>query len=124
VSSQRPDPRVTITGEVGAPQTIGLRELAALADDATTIDFHCHEGWSRMGQSYHGVALATLLRCASAREAALYVTVASGDYTVVLTRAQAEDHRVLLALALDGWPLAAPRLVGPSEWDCPGAAVT
>ncbi|MGH3170553.1 MAG: hypothetical protein ACRDN0_32320, partial [Trebonia sp.] len=37
---------------------------------------------------------------------------------IVLTRERAEDPRVLLALELDGGPLAAPRLVGPSEWDC------
>lgn len=71
-----------------------------------------------MGQTYRGVAVATLLQLASARAAAQYVTVASGDYSVVLTREQCEDRRVMLALELDGRPLTAPRLVGPSEWDC------
>jgi len=100
------------------PQTMDLRDLAELSAENVTADFHCHEGWSRLGQSYHGVALATLLRVALARPAARYVTVASGGYSVVLTREQAKDHRVLLALTHDGEPLAAPRLVGPSEWDC------
>ena len=52
----------------------------------------------------------------------LNVTVGSGEYTAVLTREQAEDERVLLALEHEGAasPRRAgfPRLVGPSEWDC------
>jgi len=111
-------PQVTIAGEVEAPQTLDLRELAALSGDDVTVDLHCHEGWSRIGESYRGVALATLLRRASARPRARFVTVASGGYSVVLTREQAEDGRVLLALERGGRPLAAPRLVGPSDWDC------
>jgi len=109
---------VTVAGEVERRQTIDLRDLAEICADEVTVDFHCHEGWSRPGQSYRGVALATLLRLAQARPAARYVTVASGGYSIVLTREQAEDQRVLPALELDGEPLAAPRLVGPSEWDC------
>jgi DMSO/TMAO reductase YedYZ molybdopterin-dependent catalytic subunit len=107
-----------VAGEVRRPQTIGLGELAGLSDAEVVTDFHCREGWSRPGQSYRGVALATLLQLASAQATARYVTVASGDYSIVLTREQAEDQRVLLALELDGEPLAAPRLAGPSEWDC------
>lgn len=44
------------------------------------------------------------------------------EYTAVLTREQAEDERVLLALEHEGAvsPRRAgfPRLVGPAEWDC------
>ena len=109
---------IRVTGEVGHAQAIVLRELAEIHRAQVTIDFHCHEGWSRPGQRYQGIALATLLRLAGARPAGRYVTVASGGYSIVLTREQAEDQRVLLALELDGEPLAAPRLVGPSEWDC------
>jgi hypothetical protein len=57
-----------------------------------------------------------------AADAAGYVTVGSGEYTAVLTREQAEDERVLLALEHEGTasPRRAgfPRLAGPSEWDC------
>lgn len=118
MNAPQSQPTVRLTGETGHAQTVGLRELAELSGIEVTIDFHCLEGWSRPGQRYRGVALATLLRLASAQAAARYVTVASGGYSVVLTREQAEDQRVLLALELDGEPLAAPRLVGPSEWDC------
>ena len=61
-------------------------------------------------------------RCPGTAEAARYVTVGSGEYTAVLTREQAEDERVLIALEHEGAgsPRRAgfPRLVGPSEWDC------
>jgi DMSO/TMAO reductase YedYZ molybdopterin-dependent catalytic subunit len=63
-----------------------------------------------------------LLALAAAAGAAGYVTVGSGEYTAVLTREQAEDERVLLALEHEGAPsprrAGFPRLVGPSEWDC------
>ncbi len=118
MSTEQRHPTVTVAGEVERPQTVDLRDLAELGGAEVTIDFHCHEGWSRLGQSYRGVALATLLRLAGARPAARHVTVASGDYSIALTREQAEDQRVLLALEHDGAPLPGPRLVGPSEWDC------
>src|SRR5262249_60986886 len=51
-----------------------------------------------------------------------FVPVAGGEYTAGLTREQAEDERVLLALEHEGAasprPAGFPRLVGPSEWDC------
>lgn len=112
------EPRVTVVGEVERPLTVNLRDLVELGREEVTIDFHCHEGWSRLDQSYRGVALGTLLRLAEARPVARYVTVASGGYSIVLSREEAEDRRVLLALEQDGVPLPAPRLVGPSEWDC------
>ncbi len=109
---------IRLTGEVGHARVIVPRELAELHGAQVVIDFHCHEGWSRPGRRYRGTALVTLLRLAGAQPTGRYVTVASSGYSIVLTREQAEDQRVLLALELDGEPLAAPRLVGPSEWDC------
>jgi sulfoxide reductase catalytic subunit YedY len=84
-------------------------------------DFHCREGWSRLGERWRGVRLRTLLAFVGAG-AVGYVTVGSGKYTAVLTREQAEDERVLLALEHEGAASLGhagfPRLVGPSEWDC------
>jgi hypothetical protein len=66
------------------------------------------------------VRLATLLAAAGARCDGRHVTVASGGFSVVLAREQAEDERVLLALERvgDAEFTAFPRLVGPSDWDC------
>jgi DMSO/TMAO reductase YedYZ molybdopterin-dependent catalytic subunit len=118
VSSRPEHPEVTIGGEVAQPRTFGLDELRALAGTEVTIDFHCLEGWTRTGEGYRGIRLAALLHLVTPSPAACHVTVASGEYTVTLTREQAQDDGVLLALERDGKPLAAPRLVGPSGWDC------
>jgi methionine sulfoxide reductase catalytic subunit len=113
---------LSICGDVERPARLALAELRSLMDAELVADFHCREGWSRLGERWRGVRLRTLLALAGAADAAGYVTVGSGEYTAVLTREQAEDERVLLALEHEGTasPRRAgfPRLVGPSEWDC------
>lgn len=113
---------LSIGGEVARPLDLTGSQLAGLADGELVADFHCREGWTRPGVRWRGVRLATLLALAAARDAGRHVTIACGDYTVVLAREQGEDRRVLLALERDGQPLSRddglPRLVGPAEWDC------
>jgi DMSO/TMAO reductase YedYZ molybdopterin-dependent catalytic subunit len=113
---------LSICGEVERPARLTLEELRQLTDVELVADFHCHEGWSRPGERWRGVRLRTLLELAGAAEAAGYVTVGCGEYTAVLTREQARDERVLLALEHEGAesprPAGFPRLVGPTEWDC------
>jgi DMSO/TMAO reductase YedYZ molybdopterin-dependent catalytic subunit len=111
-----------IGGDVERPASLALAELRSLLDAEVTADFHCREGWSRLAERWRGVRLRTLLALVGADEAAAFVTVASGEYTAVLTREQADDERVLLALEHEGAasprPAGFPRLVGPSDWDC------
>jgi DMSO/TMAO reductase YedYZ molybdopterin-dependent catalytic subunit len=113
---------LSVCGEVERPACLALAELHALMDAELVADFHCHEGWSRLGERWRGVRLRTLLALAGAADGAGYVTIGSGEYTAVLTREQAEDERVLLALGHTGAVSPRrpgfPRLVGPSEWDC------
>jgi methionine sulfoxide reductase catalytic subunit len=113
---------LSICGEIERPARLALAELRSLMDAEVVADFHCREGWSRLGERWRGVRLRTLLVLAGAADAAGYVTVGSGEYTAVLTREQAEDERVLLALEHEGAasprPVGFPRLVGPSDWDC------
>ncbi|MEO6857629.1 MAG: molybdopterin-dependent oxidoreductase [Solirubrobacteraceae bacterium] len=115
-------PLVSISGEVEHPASLTAEELQSLVDAELVADFHCREGWSRLGERWRGVRLCTLLALVGARARALYITVGAGEYTVVITREQAEDERVLLALEHEGAassrPSGFPRLVGPSEWDC------
>lgn len=85
---------VSVAGDVAWPVELHASELAGLAGTEP------------------GVRLVRLLDLAGARESARFVTVSGGDDTLVLPRARAEDARVLLAL--DG--AAAPRLVGPADW--------
>lgn len=113
---------LSISGEVAQPVCLGAGELRSLADADLVADFHCREGWSRLDERWHGVRLRTLLALAGARESGRFVTIASGGYIAVLTREQAEDDQVLLALEHQGADSPRgpgfPRLVGPSDWDC------
>lgn len=115
-------PLVTISGEVRRALELREPDLAAMADAGVVADFHCREGWSRLGVRWRGVPLGRLLERAEATAEGRFVTLAAGAFQVVLTREQAEDARVLLALERDGVKLDAstglPRLVGPSDWDC------
>lgn len=115
-------PPVSIFGEVEHPACLTLSELESLGDAELIGDFYCREGWSRLGERWRGVRLSTLLAVVGAGDRARYVTIGAGDYSVVLTRGQAEDDRVLLALEHEGAPSPRPsgfpRLVGPSNWDC------
>jgi DMSO/TMAO reductase YedYZ molybdopterin-dependent catalytic subunit len=111
---------VSIRGEVERPADLTLDDLRALMDTDLVTDFHCREGWSRLGEHWRGVRLRTLLAFVGAAETAGYVTVGSGEYTAVFTRDQADDDQVLLALEHEDDPLRSgfPRLVGPPAWDC------
>ena len=113
---------LSISGEVERPLELGAAELTGLADAELVSDFHCREGWTRQGVHWRGVRLATLLAHAGAYEQGRYVTVGAGGYIAVLSREQANDVRVLLAIERNGQPLdrsdGLPRLVGPSDWDC------
>lgn len=114
-----PSVLVSICGEVERPARLTLAELRSLMDADLVADFHCREGWSRLGEHWRGVRLRTLLALAGVRDTAGYVTVGSGDYTAVFTREQAEDERVLLALEHEDTSRGGfPRLAGPAEWDC------
>ena len=87
---------LSIRGDVQRPACLALAELRSLMDAELVADFHCHEGWSRLGERWRGVRLRTLLALAGAADEAGFVTIGSGEYTAVLTREQAEDERVLL----------------------------
>ena len=84
---------VSVCGDVERPARLAVADLRSLMDAELVTDFHCHEGWSRLGERWRGVRLRTLLALAGATDAAGYVTVGSGEYTAVLTREQAGDDR-------------------------------
>ena len=108
---------LSICGDVERPACLALAELRSLMDAELVADFHCREGWSRLGERWRGVRLRTLLAAAGAADAAGYVTVGSGEYTAVLTREQAEDERVLLALEHEG--AASPGVPASRGWSDP-----
>ena len=115
-------PLVTVSGEVLRPTRLTAADLEGIADGSLVSDFHCREGWSRLGVHWRGVRLSTLLAHVGAGAEGRFLRLSSGDFSVVLPRERADDARVLLALERDGVPLdianGLPRLVGPSDWDC------
>jgi DMSO/TMAO reductase YedYZ molybdopterin-dependent catalytic subunit len=113
------EPSLSINGEVDRAVCLSFEELRSFLDADLVADFHCREGWSRLDESWRGVRLSTLHMLAGARDTGRFVTIASGEYSAVLTREQADDDRVLLALEhQDPERSGFPRLVGPSDWDC------
>lgn len=108
-----------VAGHVQTPRDYRIEELRALAGTLHVEDFECLEGWVVPDQAWGGVPLATLLDLAGPSHEAAEVTevsIGSGTFNVVLPIADA--RRALLALELDGEPLAVahggpPRLVVP-----------
>ena len=57
-------PSLSICGDVERPSRLGAMDLRALMDAELVADFHCREGWSRLGERWRGVRLRTLLALA------------------------------------------------------------
>jgi hypothetical protein len=53
---------VSICGDVERLACLALPELHSLMDAELVADFHCREGWSRLGERWRGVRLRTRLR--------------------------------------------------------------
>jgi DMSO/TMAO reductase YedYZ molybdopterin-dependent catalytic subunit len=87
-----PTPRVseeeyalTVDGLVGASRTWTLPELRALPAATFAGDIHCVTTWSKLGTSFGGVSLDTLLEAVAPRPEASHVVVSSyGGYTTNL----------------------------------------
>jgi DMSO/TMAO reductase YedYZ molybdopterin-dependent catalytic subunit len=52
---------LSVGGDVERPACLALAELRALMDAELVADFHCREGWSRLGERWRGVRLRTRL---------------------------------------------------------------
>ena len=57
---------VSICGDVERPARLALPELHCLIDAELVADFHCREGWSRLGERWRGVRLRTLEQAGTA----------------------------------------------------------
>lgn len=118
-----PDYRLTVTGRVARPLSLGAADLAALADHEARLPIACVEGWSYSAR-WRGVRLADLLHQAGAeadRTVRLESLEARGAYrSSTLSASQAADRDTLLATHLGGEPLSidhgAPcRLIAPDR---------
>ena len=99
--------RLTITGLVDRPMSIGYDELRALPRAEQVSTFHCVTGWTVKNVHWAGVRIKDLLAAASPQPAAAALNFVSAEHPYVdtLTLEQAHLPDVLLAYEMDGKPL-------------------
>jgi DMSO/TMAO reductase YedYZ molybdopterin-dependent catalytic subunit len=120
VLSAGPTPRIpldrwqfTVTNESGTRQTWTWPEFLALPYDDVTVDIHCVTKWSKLGTSWRGVSLDTLL--ADTDTAADYTMIhAYGGYTTNLPLEDLLDGKAWIAYRYDGEDLE-PAHGGPAR---------
>lgn len=108
VLSAGPTPRISperwefvITTETGQAHRWSWKELLALPQESTTVDIHCVTKWSKLGTSWRGVSLDTLL--ADVETAADFAMVHSyGGYTTNLPLEDLLDGRAWVVHQYDG----------------------
>jgi DMSO/TMAO reductase YedYZ molybdopterin-dependent catalytic subunit len=105
--------RLEITGQVDAPRSWTWQELQALPAEEITVDIHCVTKWSKLGTSWRGVSLDTVLK--DIPTAAEYVIAHSyGGYTTNLPLEDVTGGRAWIAFAFDDEPLE-PEHGGPAR---------
>jgi DMSO/TMAO reductase YedYZ molybdopterin-dependent catalytic subunit len=120
VLSAGPTPRVNldawqfgITTEAGQRHTWSWPELLALPSETVTVDLHCVTKWSKLGTSWRGVKIETLL--ADVETAADYVLAHSyGGYTTNMPLEDLLDGQAWVAYEYDGAPVT-PEHGGPAR---------
>jgi DMSO/TMAO reductase YedYZ molybdopterin-dependent catalytic subunit len=113
VLSAGPTPRVnldrwqfTITNETGEKTSWNWKEFQALPAEDVTVDIHCVTKWSKLGTTWRGVSLDTLL--ADVDTAADHVLATSyGGYTTNLPLEDLLDGQAWIAFEHEGEPLPA-----------------
>ncbi|HEY8719888.1 sulfite oxidase-like oxidoreductase [Pengzhenrongella sp.] len=115
-----PTPRIpldtwefVITGESGQSHRWSWDQLIALPAESPTVDLHCVTRWSKLGTSWRGVSLDTLL--ADVETTANFALVhAYGGYTTNLPLADLRGGKAWIAHEFEGSPLA-PEHGGPAR---------
>ena len=120
VLSAGPTPRVptdtwqfTIEGAVAEPVRWDWAEFLALPAETITVDIHCVTKWSKLGTSWTGVSLDTLLAAVST-DAAFVTAFSYGGYTTNLPLSDLRGGRAWIAHAFEGAPLD-PEHGGPAR---------
>ena len=120
VLSAGPTPRtsleqwsLTIDGAVDAARTWSWDQLRELPSETFTTDIHCVTKWTKLGTTWTGVSLDTLLE--EVETEAEYLTAwCDGDYTTNLTIEDVSDGKAWIAYDFDGEPLD-PEHGGPAR---------
>jgi DMSO/TMAO reductase YedYZ molybdopterin-dependent catalytic subunit len=120
VLSAGPTPRIphdrwefVITAEAGQQHRWSWTELLALPSERHTADIHCVTKWSKLGTTWRGVSLDTLL--GDVETAADYALVQSyGGYTTNLPLEDLLDGKAWIVYEFDGEELT-PEHGGPAR---------
>ena len=103
----------TIVGEIDEPRRWTWEEFRALPSEEVTVDIHCVTKWSKLGTTWRGVSLDTLL--ADVETSADYTMVHSfGGYTTNVPMEDLLDGKAWVAYKFDGEDLA-PEHGGPAR---------
>ena len=103
----------TVNGAVDQDTSWSWEEFLALPTERVTVDIHCVTKWSKLGTSWTGVSLDTLL--AAVQSEAEYVTAFSdGGYTTNLPLQDVTDGKAWITYEYDGEPLE-PEHGGPAR---------
>jgi DMSO/TMAO reductase YedYZ molybdopterin-dependent catalytic subunit len=124
VLSAGPTPRIpldrwhfTITTETGEQKSWNWQEFLALPSEDVSTDIHCVTKWSKLGTTWHGVSLDTLL--ADVETSADYTMVHSfGGYTTNVPLEDLLDGKAWITYKFDGDDLA-PEHGGPARMIVP-----
>ncbi len=113
VLSAGPTPRtstdgwtLTIDGAVDEAATWSWDELHALPTETFTVDIHCVTKWSKLGTTWTGVSVDTLLEAVDT-EADHLVAWSDGDYTTNLDVEDVTGGRAWVVWDFEGEPLDA-----------------
>lgn len=102
-----------ITGEIDEPLRWTWEEFQALPSETVGCDIHCVTKWSKLGTSWEGVSVDTLL-VGVETEAEFVVAFADGGYTTNLPLEDVTGGKAWVAFEFDGQPLA-PEHGGPAR---------
>jgi DMSO/TMAO reductase YedYZ molybdopterin-dependent catalytic subunit len=120
VLSAGPTPRINldrwefaITNETGERKTWNWEAFRALPTESPTLDIHCVTKWSKLGTSWEGVSLDTLM--ADVETSAGFALAESyGGYTTNLPLEDLLDGKAWVAFSFDGEDLE-PEHGGPAR---------
>jgi DMSO/TMAO reductase YedYZ molybdopterin-dependent catalytic subunit len=102
-----------ITNEVARPYRWSWDELLALPSESPTVDIHCVTKWSKLGTTWRGVSLDTLME--DVETAADHALVQSyGGYTTNLPVEDLLEGKAWIVYEFDGDELA-PEHGGPAR---------
>jgi DMSO/TMAO reductase YedYZ molybdopterin-dependent catalytic subunit len=103
----------TVDGAVDQARSWTWEELNALPQDTFTVDIHCVTKWSKLGTSWTGVSVDTLLDGVGT-EAGYVVAWSDGDYTTNLPLEDVTGGRAWVVHTFEGEPLD-PEHGGPAR---------